>query len=386
MPPLPAGSLWRGKPRLQLKLDDWPLDDRLRGATAETTADSVLDAGGEAACWSPVTRRTVMKAYGRWLAWLAKDGRLDPTISPLARVTAERVAAYIADLRSSTSSNTVWGYVHGLAMMLDVLVPGGKTQWLWKAVAVLKRAEKPSGRKRGRIVHSSELLAYGIKLMDAAEQTAAADVTTAAAYQFGLIIALMAARPLRMKNFLSIEIGRQLIQQSHGCYLRFEVAEMKTHRELEVSFPEGLLGHLDTYLSVYRPVLLSQYGRNKTSREMKPAGAALWVSAWGTKMSELILRVHVVELTRKKFGKPVNPHLFRDCAATSIALTDPDHVAITTKVLGHTTLSTSERFYNHAMSIKAAEAYQADITKSRRETTRKVRQVSARLLYDGATF
>ena len=161
---------------------------------------------------------------------------------------------------------------------------------------------------------------------------------------------------------------------------------MKTHRELEVSFPEGLLGHLDTYLSVYRPVLLSQYGRNKTSREMKPAGAALWVSAWGTKMSELILRVHVVELTRKKFGKPVNPHLFRDCAATSIALTDPDHVAITTKVLGHTTLSTSERFYNHAMSIKAAEAYQADITKSRRETTRKVRQVSARLLYDGATF
>ena len=30
-----------------------------------------------------------------------------------------------------------------------------------------------------------------------------------------------------------------------------------------------------------------------------------------------------------RFGHALNPHLFRDCAATSIAIEDPDHVRIT---------------------------------------------------------
>jgi hypothetical protein len=59
-------------------------------------------------------------------------------------------------------------------------------------------------------------------------------------------------------------------------------------------------------------------------------------------------------------------------------MTDPNKMAITIHVLGHATLSTSERFYNHAMTLKAAEAYQTEIATMRREVTRKARQAARR--------
>ena len=38
-------------------------------------------------------------------------------------------------------------------------------------------------------------------------------------------------------------------------------------------------------------------------------------------------------------------HLFRDCAATSIAAEDPDHVRLAAQLLGHASLQTTERYY-----------------------------------------
>ncbi len=58
-------------------------------------------------------------------------------------------------------------------------------------------------------------------------------------------------------------------------------------------------------------------------------------------------------LTKKYLGKPVSPHLFRDCAATEIALEDPKHIGITKPVLGYATLASSQRFYNQATSFSS---------------------------------
>ncbi len=367
----PTDGTWRGKLRLQLQVDQWPPGDQ-RCWQEATTRHSILDPGGAASQWSRGTRRSVEKGYGRWLAWLISKSQLDPTASPSARVTVERVAAYVDDLRKASASTTVWSYVHSLAMTVDVLAPGADTQWLWKAVSVLKRSVTPTGRKRGRVMPSSELMAFGGEMMDEAENAPGpSQVKAAARFRDGLMIALLAARPLRIRNFVSIEIGTQLMRQSQGYSLRFEVDETKTRQEIELPFPANLVGRLDTYLTVFRPVLLRQHGRVEASMEMDHPGSALWVTEWGTKMSEPTMHARIVDLTRKKFGKSVNPHLFRDCAATSIALTDPDNVAITVQVLGHKTLATSERFYNHAMSRKASETYQTQIAKMRREAARE---------------
>jgi hypothetical protein len=88
-------------------------------------------------------------------------------------------------------------------------------------------------------------------------------------------------------------------------------------------------------------------------------------------MTEIAIYFRIMKLTRAKFGHIVNLHLFRDCAATSTATEDPEHAHINKSILGHATLSTSERHYNHARSREALRRHQALILKLRREATRE---------------
>jgi integrase len=54
----------------------------------------------------------------------------------------------------------------------------------------------------------------------------------------------------------------------------------------------------------------------------------------------------------------LSPHLFRDCAATSIAIDTPRHVRDSQHVLGHSSLATTEIHYNQAKCLSAARAWQ----------------------------
>lgn len=62
----------------------------------------------------------------------------------------------------------------------------------------------------------------------------------------------------------------------------------------------------------------------------------------------------VMTVTRKVFGRSVNPHLFRDCVATSMAMNFPEDVRITAPVLGYRSIAIQERNYNQAGSYHAA--------------------------------
>ena len=79
------------------------------------------------------------------------------------------------------------------------------------------------------------------------------------------------------------------------------------------------------------------------------------------------LAQRITEHTGRAFGKPVNPHLFRDCAATSIAIRDPEHVRIAAAILGHSRFETTERHYNLARSVDAAANYHHHLDRLRRE-------------------
>ena len=86
--------------------------------------------------------------------------------------------------------------------------------------------------------------------------------------------------------------------------------------------------------------------------------SAVWVSADGSAMTEMALYDRIVRITRTAFGRSINPHLFRDCAATSIAIDDPAHVRMAAPLLGHRTLTSTERHYNHARQREAASHWQ----------------------------
>jgi integrase len=61
--------------------------------------------------------------------------------------------------------------------------------------------------------------------------------------------------------------------------------------------------------------------------------------------------------TKEEFGVSINPHLFRDIAATTIAMEDPKHVGIGTRVLNHKSAQTTEKYYQHAEQQNAHENF-----------------------------
>jgi integrase len=83
------------------------------------------------------------------------------------------------------------------------------------------------------------------------------------------------------------------------------------------------------------------------------AGIRLWITVGGQPMTENSVSGRIIRVTRTELGRPINPHLFRDCAATFIAEEVPEDMGIVSRLLGHIELRTSEEHYNHAGALRA---------------------------------
>jgi integrase/recombinase XerD len=338
--------------RRPLPLAAWPAADRAAWMAALAPGD-VLEPGGAAARWRAHSRRNVEGGWGHFLAWLARDGRLDEGVGPQARATPERMAAYVTALRARDNApQTVLLRLEHLDRFLGAVAPGCDRRWLKRLLACLRTTAGSGRDKRARLQSAHELFALGLRLMTLAEVEERTSLHRAAVYRDGLMIALLAARPLRRRNFAALELGRHLQRDGGGWRLVISGAETKTGRLLDLPFPEILAPALERYLTVYRPVLMARRGR-----WYRPAGEALWLSAHGSPLSEVALYFRLMEHTQAAFGRVVNPHLFRDAAATSIALEDPARVRIAAQVLGHAAFATTERHYNLARSQDAASAW-----------------------------
>jgi integrase len=190
------------------------------------------------------------------------------------------------------------------------------------------------------------------------EVAQAQEVTLASAMAFrdGLIIAFLAYRPLRAKNLAMICCDQHLTRRGEAWWVAFAGDEMKNKQPLEFPFPAALNHHLEIYLDTYRPVLLTAGGR--------PAPATvsrLWASRNATTLCQQTIGDHIKRHTRAEFGIALNPHGFRDCAATWIAIYDPEHVQIVAAILGHSCLETSEHYYNLARGLEAGRRYHGEI-------------------------
>ena len=174
-------------------------------------------------------------------------------------------------------------------------------------------------------------------------------------YRDGLIIAVLAARPIRLKNLTAMTSGQHLIRVGDIYWLRFDAKEVKTGKPIEAPLPGRLTPYMDAYLTEWRLALL---GAHMSDR--------VWISTRGNAMPAKSLYWRVSRRTEAAFGLAISPHLFRDCAATSIAIEDPGHVRITASILGHTTLATSQRYYNQAHMLEAGRAIQSSIVDLRR--------------------
>lgn len=347
--------------RKPVPLDCWPKEDRRVWHLATSPVDPFTDRGGERTAFRPITNDRVRKSYGQWLSSLV---RMDATILQAFaadRITPSTIKTFVEQQQGiGNLASTIGCRLGDILIMARLFDPTRDWSFIPRMAARLRAIARPTGNKRLSLRASHELLHLGHKLM-AAAVLVKPNSRAAVLYRDGLIIATMAHLPLRRSNFVRLTIGRDLVKTTSGWTIELTGDQTKNHQPLSFDWPDDLTTHLQTYLETHRSYLLSRHGRWH-----KDASRALWVSWDGSPLTEMSLYDIIRKRTKAEFGATMNPHMFRDAAATTLAISDPAHVLSAAPLLGHLNADTTYRYYIMSKSLDAGRKYQRLIAEMRR--------------------
>ncbi|NGO62459.1 hypothetical protein G6N76_02140 [Rhizobium daejeonense] len=334
-----------------MKLKDWPGRDRELWHKALQPGDILDDDVSPASAWRPATRRSTEKAWGTYLFWLETSGSLEPDDTPVKRVNLASMSSFIALYSVGRAELTVAGTVRGIAYMLRATAPPDGMPWLTKLAHRLMNNAASVRPKLPRMVSISDLASLGLKLMaDGRAMLANGKADGAMTFRDGLMIAALVSRPMRRRNFAALRLGVSFLVTDAGARVVYPAEETKRQQPIDFFYPDWLHEHFDFYLARVRPILIH-------SGKSEDAGW-LWLGRRGTVLTENSIGTIIGATTEEHLGRRVSPHLFRDCAATDVALHDSSHVGISKSVLGHATLASSQTHYNQATSFAAMRRYQ----------------------------
>lgn len=339
-------------------LADWPRADQVAWQWAIQDG-SVLDDRGPAAHWSAASRFGAQQGYGRWLAFLRDHHEVGVGDTGIDALDACGFAAFVTQLESELAPATVVTQVKWLSDAVRVMYPEREWSWLRSLTTQVSRRHRNGTRRRPPAVDSGRLLEVGLGLTrDAELNTTELDLTRAIRFRDGLMIALLASRPLRRRTLAAIHIDRQLQRIADRWWLLFGPEDTKSRRPLEFSWPQVLEPVLEQYLNHYRGGFPGADGSR-----------ALWLSAHGGALTAGTIQQRVSKATCDALGYPVPPHQFRHAVATTISRQDPEHVMTIAPILGHAGLNTAYGHYIQAGSREASRAYQAVIDRLGRRGT-----------------
>jgi integrase/recombinase XerD len=346
----------------------WPMH-HLRAWEAAFVAGGLFDLPGAASRWRPASSRKTCLGYDAWLRWRrtrkdADAAKFDAS-RPEALVSRAAVLAYVEHLTSLHSSMTVYNRIQELYDAIRVMAPGHDWSWLKMAQRNLRSRAKPENNKMGRLQAADRLEDLGFSLMAEAETApfwqdpdggGMTLLQRALAFRDGLMIALLIRRPFRIKNFVSLEIGKSLVIGNGAASFAFLASEVKGKRPVDVAFPKSLMSALERYVDYYRQILLSESAKAKDLLTN-----TLWVSRDGTELVEISLHNAIRRRTREAFGAPIPPHWFRDSAVTFLVRDEPASARLSSSILGHSSPEIANRHYNQALMIDSARRHSSVI-------------------------
>ena len=337
--------------RLGIPLSDWPDADRKAWEAALEIGDIFAD-GGVAARWRPATRADALNGYAYWLRFLVDQDPALLDLEPGARATPDLIHAYLKTLLLRMSAMSAAAALGHLVLALRAIAPVYDLTHLRTLQYLTQRRSRPRD-KRAKLVSSERLVQLGSELMAGSERDG--EVHDLRAYRDGLLIALLAARPMRLGNLAGLRVDHHIEVHGDSVVLRFSGAETKNSQPLECWLPRELAAPLDRYLRDVRPRFYHA-GQHD----------GLWASSKGGSLTAYGVRQIVIRRTKAEFGHAVHPHLCRDIAATTMALARPDQALLARDLLGHTRFDTTERYYLHAKTAEAGRAYADRISGLRR--------------------
>lgn len=192
-------------------------------------------------------------------------------------------------------------------------------------------------------------------------------------FRDGLVIALLAARPIRLKNLAETEIGLHRKISAGRTLLRFRAEETKTHKPYHCVWPEPLEPALARYLEQVRPMLIAAPPTGGNIRPPGQPGSRFWVGQGGTAFSPAGLDLALRRHTKRAFGHAITAHRFRDSVATTIANDNPNRTQFAAQMLGHKRVRTTEQHYI-ATNSNSAFSHHHDLIASMRKASSKARR------------
>ena len=334
-----------GKPR-SLPIVEWPAADRLGWAEACRPGQR-LKRGGAASHLAPVSQDDIANRYGLYLDFLNRNGRFDPAKNAMALITPDEVNGYITELQARVRSVTVWNSVYKLRRAAQLIAPGADFGWLIEIEKDVALVMIPRS-KADRLVLTERLVEAGLTLIREAEMFGKTALARAVGVRNGLLIALLALHPIRIKNFAALTIADTFINIDGRWWLHIPSENTKSHRVDERQVPEFITDAVNSYVKTHRAVLC----RGDAER------AALWISSTtGRQLTTKNLGTLISKLTRETIGIDVSPHLFRTAGASTAAVYGGNHPHLASALLNHCDPRVTEEHYNRATTFSAGDEY-----------------------------
>ncbi len=325
-----------------MAFEDWPTVDQQAWRALFHDGD-IFDGRGAAVQWRDATRKTNLKHYARWLAWLDSEGVLDRSAAPWSRATPERIAAYAHNEIARVGQITVRSSLIGLKCVLIKMNPDLDWEWLQDVTNRLKVWAKPAHERRDRLLPANEMMQTVLvelrRLTDLETCTRTSDLAFRDVRMIGILICC----PIRLKNLTSICIGRHLHRTGDAWHLSFPAPETKNSQDLTYILPQCLEAPLQHYLKTVRPRFPGAH-----------SSVALFRSLKGNPLAYESIYMRVIKETQRLFGVDINPHSFRKIAATWLAEQSARDALFARPLLGHRNPATTERHYIRASQFEAS--------------------------------
>jgi integrase len=333
-----------GKP-CSLPVAEWSEADRF-GWTDACRPAQRLSRGGIACHLASASRADIANRYGLYLDFLQRKGRFDPAENATSFVTPGNVQDFVVELEARVRSVTVWNSVYKLRRAAQLIAPATDFQWLTEMEKDVALVMIPRS-KAERLVLSESLVEAGLTLIREAEMFGKTPLARAVGLRNGLMIALLALHPIRIKNFAALTVEDTFVKVDRRWWLHIPSGNTKSHRMDERQVPEFMTDVVNSYVGTHHPVLC----RGNEHR-------ALWISSTtGRQMTAKNLGTLISKLTFESLGADVSPHLFRTAGASTAAFYGGDYPHLASALLGHRDPRVTEKSYDRSASFGSGAEY-----------------------------
>jgi len=241
---------------------------------------------------------------------LSRNGRLNPSAEAGSHTTPSNIELYLAEIKERLNSVTIYGSIYKIRRLTQLVAPALDLAWLTDIENDLALVMEPRS-KLDRLVQAEVLVEAGLALMTEADSVSKAPpLTRATWFRNGLMIAVLATCPIRLKNFFALELGRTFLSIKGTWWIVLPGAEVKEKRPDERPIPDFLTPWIVRYLKDPRPIL----ARHAVATQ------ALWLSSNdGNPLSYSAVESEVSRTTLSTLGVNISPNLFRTAAASTAA-------------------------------------------------------------------